>query len=162
MGRNLATCLGKMPRRRVVLRWRLRVRTPVVCCPSLPCSIAQVALGCGIGGCSHPDHMGITSRRFFASCLRFCRPLSASVCLVSFALSRSSLAVGCLCALRHLPPVAFCVTGHLVGLTRTSGGTAAAVLRACGGMPDRFGRLEGAERRRRSWSARHLRRNQSF
>ena len=100
------------------MRWRLRVRTPVVCCPPLPCSIAQVALGCGIGGCSHPDHMGVTSRRFFASCLRFCRPLSASVCLVSFALSRSSLVADCLCCCRRLSLVIFLCHKTLGGLDK--------------------------------------------
>ena len=51
----------------------------------------------------------------------------------------------------------------LTGTTGWSGGTVAAVLRADGGMSDRFGRLEGAERRRRARSAaRHLRRNRSL
>ena len=48
------------------------------------------------------------------------------------------------------------------GFTGRSKGTVAAVLRAYGAMPDRFGRLEGAKRRRRARSARHLRRNRSF
>ena len=112
--------------------------------------------GCGTGGSGRPNHLGTTFRRFFAPCLPFCSPLTASACFVSFALSGSSLAVGCLCALRRLPLVVFCVTGHLAGLTETSAGTVAAVLRAYRGMPDRFRWLEGAEGHRRVWSARQL------
>ena len=56
-----------------------------------------------------------------------CPRLTTSACLVSFALCGSSLAVGCLCALRRLPLVVFCVTGHLTGLVMTSVGTVVAV-----------------------------------
>ena len=130
-------------------------------CPT-PLFYAQVAVGCETGGNSRPDHLGATSRRIFASCSRFCARLTASACLVSFALSRSSLAADCLCFCRRLSLVVFCVTGYLAGLTRTPGGTAAAVLRAYCGIPDSFRWLEGAEGHRRVWSARQLRLDRLF
>ena len=71
-------------------------------CPT-PLFYAQVAVGCETGGNSRPDHLGATSRRIFASWLRFCARLTTSACLVSFALSRSSLVAGCLCACNLLP-----------------------------------------------------------
>ena len=130
----------------------------------------RVALGGATGGCSRHDHLGATSRADFlrrvcgfsrrcprprAWCRLRCR--AARLSLIAFA-----VAAACLWLF-------FCVTRHLGGLTRTSGGTAAAVLRACCGfarllcgIPDSFRWLEGTERRRRARSARHLRRNRSF
>ena len=122
--------------------------------PPSPFVLCAGGCGCGTGGSGRPNHLGATSRRFFAPCLPFCSPLTMSACLVSFALSGSSLAVGCLCALRRLPLVVFCVTGHFAGLTRTSAGTVAAILRAYRCMTDSFRWLEGAEGHRRVRSAR--------
>ena len=73
-----------------------------------------------------------------------CPRLTTSACLVSFALSGSSLAVGCLCALRRLPLVVFCVTGHLTGLVRTSVATVVAFLRAYRGQFSVVGGRRGA------------------
>ena len=109
--------------------------------PLSPFVLCAGGCGCGTGGSGRPDHLGATSRRIFASCSRFCPRLTASACLVSFALSRNSLVADCLCAWRHLPLVVFFV---LTGMTGWSGGTVAAVLRGYGGMSDRFGRLDGA------------------
>ena len=106
--------------------------------------------GCGTGGSGRPNHLGTTFRRFFAPCLPFCSPLTASACFVSFALSGSSLAVGCLCALRRLPLVVFCVTGHL---RAWSGRLWARWRRFCALTVDSFRWLEGAEGHRRVWSA---------
>ena len=125
--------------------------------PPSPFVLCAGGCGCGTGGSGRPNHLGATSRRFFAPCLPFCSPLTTSACLVSFALSGSSLAVGCLCALRRLPLVVFCVTGHFAGLTRTSAGTVAAILRAYRCMTDSFRWLERAEGHRRVRSARQLR-----
>ena len=54
----------------------------------------------------------------FASRMRFFSPLSASACLVSFALSRSSLVADCLCCCRRLSLVIFLCHKTLGGLDK--------------------------------------------
>ena len=102
------------------------------------------------------------TRLFRASATMFVRPLPSLIgCLCAVLLGRVP---NPLPTLPLLPPRnlrADCAQAR-GGFTERSGGVAAAILRAYGGMPDRFGRLEGTERRRRARSARHLRRNRSF
>ena len=157
-GRNLAACLGKMSPRRAVLRWRSLVRSEPWC-HAWSCFLRGWLWVVEAGGYTRPDHIDATFRHLSALCLWLYPPLTTSACLWSLAVKCSSLAATCLCACHQLP---FVLAGHLAGFSRRSGGTTMAVLRAYGAMPDRLGRLEGAERRRRARSARHLRRNRSF
>ena len=98
-------------------------------------------------------------------------PLSPCLCVTNLVLVRGVAWRGAAHLLTHLlllPRIyiyiylrADCAQAR-GGFTGRFGGVAAEVLRAYGAMLDRFGRLEGAERRRRARSARHLRRNRSF
>ena len=102
------------------------------------------------------------TRLFRASATMFVRPLPSLIgCLCAVLLGRVP---NPLPTLPLLPPRnlrADCAQAR-GDFTRQSDGVAVVVWRACGGMRDRFGRLEGAEGHRRVRCARQLRLDRLF